>query len=143
IAVLEANLMAALASCWRTRPAIPSEVAYAHGLLHDLGHLVMALKLGKAFEEFHHRGYPAAEIAQRETEAFGFDHQQAGRLLSNHWGLPDELTVVVASHHFPRELRQGQLDSTTALVDMLAIADRLSRLISDHVDRRTDAEEAI
>jgi HD-like signal output (HDOD) protein len=143
LAVIEANLMSALAACWKAQPAIPSEVAYAHGLLHDLGHLVMALRLGKAFEDFHHRGYPAAEVAQRETEAFGFDHQQAGRLLANHWGLPDELTVVVASHHFPRELRQGQLDSTTAIVDMLAVADRLSRLIADHVDRSTKAEGVI
>lgn len=142
-AVLEANLMAALASCWKARPAIPAEVAYAHGLLHDIGHLIMALKLGKAFEEFHHRAFDPSEIAQHETEAFGFDHQQAGRLLANHWGLPDELTVVVASHHFPRELRQGQLDSTTALIDMLAIADRLSRLISEHVERPTVAEGKI
>src|SRR5262249_47566783 len=143
IAVLEANLMSALATCWEPRIQISSQVAYTHGLLHDIGHLVMALKLGKALEAFRHRDIPPAEVAQRETETFGFDHQQAGRLLANHWKLPDEITVVIASHHFPRELRQGQQESTNALIDMLAISDRLSRIIADHVDHRIHAEAAI
>lgn len=143
IAVLEANLMAALATCWEPRIQISGPVAYTHGLLHDIGHLVMALKDGKALEAFQHRKFPPTEVAQKEAETFGFDHQQAGRLLANHWRLPDEITVVIASHHFPRELRQGQHDSTNALIDMLAITDRLSRIIADHVDHRIQAEAAI
>ena len=143
IAVLEANIMAALATTWESRLHIPPEVAYAHGLLHDLGHLVMALKLGKDLDAFELRQIPPSELAQREIETFGFDHQQAGRLLANHWKLPDELTVVIASHHYPRELRVGQHDSTNATIDLLLITDRLSRLMVQNVERRAAMEAAI
>jgi HD-like signal output (HDOD) protein len=130
VAKLEANLMFALASVWEPRHHLAPEVAYLHGLLHDIGHLVMALKLGKDLEQFDHRSIAADEVAQREGDAFGFDHQQAGRLLANHWQLPDDLTVVIASHHFPRELRYGQQDSTNLVMDMLGLTDRLSRLLA-------------
>ena len=116
-AILEANLMSALATVWESRHQLPPEVAYLHGLLHDIGHLVMALKLGRELESFSHRSIPAGEVAQREGEQFGFDHQQAGRLLANHWQLPEDLTVVIASHHFPRELRYGQQDMTNLVID--------------------------
>jgi HD-like signal output (HDOD) protein len=143
IAVLEANIMAALAAAWSPTLRIRPEVAYLHGLLHDIGHLVMALKLGKDFEAFGHRRIPADRIAGRETEAFGFDHQQAGRVLANHWKLPDELTVVIASHHFPRELRHGQHAATNTILDLLALTDRLGRLVEDDGDSRATPEGAV
>jgi HD-like signal output (HDOD) protein len=142
-AILEANLMMALATVWEARNHLPPEVAYLHGLLHDIGHLVMALKLGKALDDFGHRSIPAGEVAQREGETFGFDHQQAGRLLGNHWQLPEDLTVVIASHHFPRELRYGQQDSTNLVMDMLAVTDRLSRMVTANLHAADGADAAI
>lgn len=142
-AILEANLMTALATVWESRHHLPPEVAYLHGLLHDIGHLVMALKLGRELEIFAHRSIPAGEVAQREFERFGFDHQQAGRLLANHWQLPEDLTVVIASHHFPRELRYGQQEMTNLVMDMLAVADRLSRLITDNLGSPSRPETTI
>jgi HD-like signal output (HDOD) protein len=143
IAILEANLMMALATVNEARDHIPPETAYLHGLLHDVGHLVMALKFGTELEAFRHRAIPAGEVARHETETFGFDHQQAGRLLANHWRLSDEITVVIASHHFPRELRFGQQDSTNRIIDMLGVTDRLSRMVSEDAGSREKDEAAV
>jgi HD-like signal output (HDOD) protein len=143
IAVLEAHLMAALAASWEPRLGIAPERAYVHGLLHDLGHLIMAIKMGKALESFGHRRIPPEEVAQREATAFGFDHQSAGRMLAQHWKLPEEITLVIATHHHPRELRRGHPDAVHAIIEMLQLTDRLSRIIAQHADQRMRAETAI
>jgi HD-like signal output (HDOD) protein len=139
IAILEANLMMALATGLQPAGAIAPEVAYTQGLLHDIGHLVMALKLGKAVESFGHREIPVDRIAPLEKATFGFDHQQAGRLLANHWRFPEEITVVIGSHHFPAELRQGVPESINRTIDMLAVTDRLSRLVGENGDQQRRA----
>jgi HD-like signal output (HDOD) protein len=143
VANVEASLMAALAASVEPRFGLTPELAYVHGLLHDVGHLVLAMMHGPNFEALHHREIPADELAARETEAFGFDHQVTGRLLSNHWKLPEDITVVVASHHYPEHLRIGHTDKTSALIDLLAITDRMARMIVADLERHAVPETTL
>jgi hypothetical protein len=103
----------------------------------------MAINLGSALESFAHRRIPAEELPKQEERTFGFDHQWAGRILSNHWRLHEDITVVIASHHYPRELRVGGHESTNIVIDLLALTDRLSRMLADNAGQRTQAEAAI
>jgi HD-like signal output (HDOD) protein len=143
ISVFEANVMLALATVLEPRLQVAPDLAYTQGLLHDIGHLVMALKLGGAFESFGHRDLAPDEVAQIERATFGFDHQQAGRLLANHWKFPEEITMVIASHHFPAELRHGGPDSINSTIEMLAVADRVSRIIGEGAERRRRGTAAV
>jgi HD-like signal output (HDOD) protein len=142
-AVLEANIMAALAVTWEPRLGIAPESAYVAGLLHDIGHFVMAIKLSKRLESFGHRRISPDELVQREVRAFGFDHQAAGRMLANHWKLPESLTVVIAAHHQRRDLRSDVAEPSNHVIDLLQITDRLSRLVVQSSEQRGKGEALV
>ncbi len=58
----------------------------------------------------------------RETELIlGFDHQELGLALAEHWGLPPVLTEVVARHHCPGpSLTHAELVAAVHVADCLA-----------------------
>ncbi len=89
----------------------------AAALLHDVGKLVLARL---------HAGYPAEvlrgastpeERLRAERRALGLDHAVAGAALLRRWGLPREVTELVAHHHDEGHGRGAEL---VRLADMLA-----------------------
>jgi putative nucleotidyltransferase with HDIG domain len=64
--------------------AARADDAFLAGLLHDLGHLVMATTA------------PTGGIASREV-----DHAQVGAYLIGLWGFPEALIEAIALHHLP------------------------------------------
>ncbi len=102
----------------------PSQVsddrAYTAGLLHNVGRLGLFVAHPKAYAEL--LTAPAnGDILERERNAFGLDHCEAGAWLAHSWGLPQDLEAVIASHH--------EAPSTTAfeLADLV----RVSVLLAD------------
>ncbi len=80
-----------------------ADEAYAAGLLHDIGRLVLAHELGPRY-------LPAIEQAQRtgkplwecELELLGVTHSAVGSHLLGMWALPTELIEACERHHDPR-----------------------------------------
>lgn len=87
------------------------------GLLHDLGHLLLALKCPREVEranELSRSQRVPLHLAEREV--FGASHAQLGAYLLGIWGLPYPIVEAVAYHHTAHEVQQTQFDLLAALV---------------------------
>jgi putative nucleotidyltransferase with HDIG domain len=74
--------------------------AFVGGLLHDVGHLIMATYFPTQYAEINRRvtarqGF----ILDVEREVIGLTHADLGAFLLRQWGLPFRLIDVVAFHH--------------------------------------------
>lgn len=80
--------------------ARPSD-AFAAGLLHDLGELLLLQMQPTAYGELLDRGLGHADQLRAEKAAFGTDHAllAAEHLLD--WRVPDVIADAVADHHDP------------------------------------------
>ena len=92
-------LCAALARHIASRRNADGELAYMAGLMHDVGRLAMLMQFpGQTGVLLHVRGDNDHLALEREFEAFGFDHAQAGGALLERWGLPAEIVLAAREH---------------------------------------------
>ena len=81
------------------------EKAYLAGLLHDLGLLVNSLLCTEEFRKCRQRAVETGRALHIcEEELLGFTHCDSGRLLAEHWRLPQDMCEVVSGHHHPELL---------------------------------------
>lgn len=76
--------------------------AFAAGLLHDIGRLVLASTCREQYAhvlEISHQGQ--INLAQAEAQTFGCTHAEVGAYLLGLWGLPESVVQAVAWHHTP------------------------------------------
>ena len=100
------------------------ERAYLAGLLHDIGELINMLSFQEEFRA-------AAQLArsdqiplhEAEYAALGFTHCDTGKILAEHWRLPEDITEVIAEHH---SVQQAKLHPV--LVALVGLSDRLCHL---------------
>ncbi len=102
-----------------------AEAAFAAGLLHDAGKLVLASRLPGPFgEAVALAGRGRRQLAECEREILGADHAQVGAYLLGLWGLPRPIVEAVAFHHDEERLASGRLD----LPVVIAAANQLAHL---------------
>ncbi len=108
------------------------EEAYAAGLLHDIGKMV----LNKFAEEdyrwvFNARKKPSTTFWETERLAFGVDHAYIGSLMAQKWTFPMILINAIQYHHEPEEAGDHKvLAAITNIANALTPVDdeTLSRL---------------
>ncbi len=116
----------------------PSEdEAFTAGLLHHVGMLVLAMRLGTVERELAREGGvsgPARLAAERRR--LGATHAEIGAYLLALWGLPDSIVEPVAFHHQP-DLVDQQAASVVTVVHMASAltAERDDDLDAAHLDR--------
>lgn len=76
------------------------DTAFTAGLLHDIGVLVLAIRLPRQYEEVlayrrEHDCYPA----EAELAVFGVDHSEVGSKLLAFWNFPPDVRDAVGGHH--------------------------------------------
>ncbi len=85
----------AVATCTKAlalRTSVAAEYAFLAGLLHDVGLAAMLLILAEE------RTPPPLEEVADDLVAL---HEEAAETVGRAWGLPPELTLIVAHHHHP------------------------------------------
>jgi len=93
-----------------------AEDAWAAGLLHDVGKLVLASELPDHLATAMALGRKTGQRPwQAEQEIYGVTHAEVGAYLLGLWGLPYPLVEAVANHHMPERVQHPGLDALTAV----------------------------
>lgn len=74
-------------------------IAFTAGLLHDIGKVVLDTHLAQVRPFFYRQQEVGKSLNELERQFLGIDHGEAGRLLAESWGLPDNLVAVIGHHH--------------------------------------------
>ncbi|HSQ59924.1 MAG TPA: HDOD domain-containing protein [Acidobacteriota bacterium] len=96
--------------------------AYAAGLLHDIGAVLLRQRDPERFEAAlaltRAQGMPLEEA---ERSLYGSDHSEVGGWLAERWGLPGEIVEAIACHHAPETaVRSPELTALVHIADSLA-----------------------
>ncbi|MEO7733237.1 MAG: response regulator [Kofleriaceae bacterium] len=97
--------------------------AFASTLLHDVGHVVLALCRGPEYQEFSERIGRGEDLLDVELELFGATHADVGARLLAIWGLPTAIVDVVQFHHDPGSAPE----SRRKLASIVHVADTIVR----------------
>jgi HD-like signal output (HDOD) protein len=99
-----------------------AEQAFAAGVMHDIGKLILAEKISDQYSEIlkeaHAKKSPLHHV---ERQHLGASHAEVGAYLLALWGLPVPLIEAVACHHHPRRCANPNL----CLAGVVHIADAL------------------
>jgi HD-like signal output (HDOD) protein len=79
-----------------------SDDCFLAGMLHDVGHLILAAGLPGPYHHVLHNAETSGQpISERERAEFGATHAELGAYLLGLWGLPEAVVEAVAMHHCP------------------------------------------
>ncbi|MCP4292335.1 MAG: HDOD domain-containing protein [bacterium] len=79
-----------------------TEEAFLAGLMHDIGKLVLNIRIPEQFDEIVQVVYNENKsFHETEMLQFGFTHAEVGALLVNKWKLSSLLEDVIRNHHTP------------------------------------------
>ncbi len=100
---------------------------FVAGVLHDIGRLIIYLKLPDQARECLVRCKSSGELLHRvEKEILGFDHGEVGGVLLDYWKLPTTLIESVTHHHQPMHSTRFPVEACVIHVaDLIANAMQL------------------
>lgn len=83
------------------------EEAFLAGLLHDIGKVVLNLKMPDQMLEIVQHVYndPTKSFAAIEEKVWGFNHAQVGMLIARKWNFTDTIEESIGYHHNPEKSR--------------------------------------
>ncbi|MBW8001147.1 MAG: HDOD domain-containing protein [Planctomycetes bacterium] len=104
------------------------ELAYAAGLLHDVGKLgidkVMPKSFARLVEQAKERGVSLCEV---ERESLGGDHGVIGKRLAQRWHFPEEIVFAIWLHHSDISVIGGD-SAKEKIARIVQLADSIVRL---------------
>jgi signal transduction histidine kinase len=118
---LVAQILAERAGCQ------PPQEAFAAGLFHDVGLLLMGHVFGESYRTFLRSELPGEDWVPHENDRFGIDHAEAGSWWCQTQGVPESICVAVRRHH-DRGLARRGAPAEDRLTFVTALADRVSNL---------------
>ena len=99
-----------------------AEEAFIAGLMHDIGHVVLASAAPDEWAEAQAAALAGADIVDAEKARLGMSHSAVGQRLMKYWQLPVELQEASRWHHDIKiaASRRQPLTTLVALGDVLA-----------------------
>lgn len=106
----------------KLRYRMPGE-AFAAGILHDIGRLILSQYFPSEFAEvLSVMREEHLYIGHAEERVLGVTHADVGSWLAERWNLPDQLEQAIALHHAP-----GRVEGPAELPSLIHLADFLCR----------------
>lgn len=97
------------------------EEAYAAGLLHDLGKLLLDRHLLPRYAAMAADVARGRTIIEVEEMHLGADHATIGGLMADRWAFPRRLADAIRYHHAPSLAQQPRLAAMVGLVNVLVL----------------------
>lgn len=91
-----------------------TEQLFTCGLLHDIGKFLFLRQDPQIYSAFEDNSCEI-DALRFEKEIYGFTHAQVGALAARRWGIPAEISYVIANHHNPSEAEHSIV--TTRIID--------------------------
>jgi HD-like signal output (HDOD) protein len=77
-----------------------TSVAFTAGIMHDIGRLGLLVAYPDEYEGMiRDSAGRCLDLLDFEQETFGVHHAEAGRMLTEEWGLPADMAVIAGRHH--------------------------------------------
>jgi HD-like signal output (HDOD) protein len=98
------------------------EEAFIAGLMHDIGHVVLASAAPGPWADAQQAGLAGQDVVVAEKELLGMSHTSVGQRLMRFWQLPEPLQEAARWHHNVKIAagREQPLTTLVALGDVLA-----------------------
>jgi len=116
----------------KKRPWMKLKEAAILGLMHDIGHVVMAMHFREQFE------YIVELADQRKNPLWcvemqtGLSHTEIGKYLAARWALPEVFQNVIEFHHSPDKCKSFQVETKLIyLANILANSREFPELLND------------
>ncbi|GGY27843.1 HDOD domain-containing protein [Paludibacterium paludis] len=133
----------AVAICTKSlarRLRVNESAAFAAGLLHDIGRLVLQSAFPGHFSAVcTYQQHVDCEAFQAENTVLGTDHAQIGAWLARSWNFPDTLQRAIAYHHTPDCLEANRLAGLVHVADCVVHALDICEDEQERVPRIDDA----
>ena len=127
------------------REGLDAGMAFACGVLHDLGKQALLAARGPSYSELLTRQgeFPNA-MHLVEDDELGVDHAQVGALVLLDWEFPDQLVAVTGLHHRLEELYGEEgLEGLQWLLAAIKLADHYSYLLGETDQHTPEMLEAL
>ncbi len=86
---------------------IDPDVMFMAGLLHDIGRIILSMRVDMAYFEKPFSTLDETMITDSEQQAYGVDHTEAGAIVLKQWRLSPDIYEIVALHHQQSPTRQS------------------------------------
>ena len=92
-----------------------SDIAFIGGLMHDLGKVVLNNETPELFTEVMMKTYnEGISSIEAEQEIYGYNHAEIGARVSEKWGFPEIIKIIIRDHHLNKIGLQEIEDAVTA-----------------------------
>jgi diguanylate cyclase (GGDEF)-like protein len=97
---------------------VQQEESFLCALLQDIGMLVLDQVLGDEYGDIHAKVQTHHELPNAELAALGTSHAEVAGIIAEQWKLPPLLTMPIAHHHTPNDVKDPALRKVAEVVEL-------------------------